>query len=117
MASRRPRSRFWTPRCECQRGCSSGSLLETRPRRAPAETRMRTLVVIEAQIPWQSGRAPRRARIGAPIGPLAQERLNEAFGLAVGPGRVRAREAMAELPRATGPGKPPRAIAAAIVRE
>src|SRR6187401_2539327 len=77
------------------------SLLETHPRRATTEARMRTTVVVKAEIGAERGRAPRRAPIRYAIRPLAQERLDEAFGFAVRLGPVGPRETMPQQPALT----------------
>ena len=52
-----------------------------------------------------------------PIGPLPEQGLDEALGFPVGLWSVRAREAMAQRPRPTGPRKEARPIGAAVVSE
>ena len=78
-----------------------GSLLETHPWGAPTQARMWTPVVVEAQI-GAEGRCPsRRTAIGHAIGPLAQQRLNEALGFPVGLRPIRSREAVPHRPALT----------------
>ena len=95
----------------------SGGLLEAGPRRSPPETRMGTLPVVVVQIAGERSRARVRCEIGPAIGPLAQERLNEALGLAVGAGRVGPRALVLHHPAPTRGRPDPRAIATTIVRE
>jgi len=78
---------------------------------------MRTPVVIEPEIGTEGGRPARRADVGKPIGPLAQQRLDEALGLAIGLRSVRARETMADGPRATDLRKDAGAIGEPVVTE
>src|SRR5512145_2081926 len=81
------------------------SLLETHPRRATTETRVWTLVVVEAEIGRQGGGAPSRAAIRHALRPLAQQRLNEPLGFAVGLGAVWTRETMTHHPPLTDRGE------------
>src|SRR5688572_29327874 len=78
-----------------------GSLLETHPRRASAEARMGTPVIVEPQIRLERGRPAGGAPIGGAVRPLAQQRLNKALGLAVGLRPVGTREALPNGPAAT----------------
>ncbi len=89
--------------------------LETRRRRAPTEARVRTPVVVEAQVRREGCGALGRAGERSPVGPFAQQRLDEALRLAVGAGRVRPGEAVSELPGPADAGETPRAIAAPVV--
>lgn len=76
---------------------------------------MRALMIVKAHEPRECGRACRRVGIGSAIGPLAQQRLNKAFGFAVGPRRVRPGEPVLELPAAARVRKAARAIAITVV--
>src|SRR5258705_3358875 len=78
-----------------------GSLLETHPGRAPAEARVWTLMVVNAEIRTERGRAPRRAAIRHAVRPLAEQRLDEALGFAVGLRSIGARETVAHRPALT----------------
>jgi hypothetical protein len=60
-----------------------GSLLETHPGRAATPARMRTLVIVEARVPRERGGSTGGALVGMPIGPFAQQGLDEPFGLTV----------------------------------
>ena len=105
------------PRCECQRGCSSGSLLETHPRRATPKARVGTLAVIEAHVRPQCGGPLGRADVGRPIRPFSEQRLNEALGLAIRLGMVGPGESVTNRPGATGVGKDTCAIGEAVVAQ
>src|SRR6476469_7746492 len=93
------------------------SLLETHPRRATTEARMRTPVVIKAKIRAEGGRAPRRAPIRHAIRPFAQQGLDEALRFAVGLRSIGTRETMAHAPASTHGRKRVRAIDHRIVGE
>lgn len=78
---------------------------------------MLPLRVVEGEIVGQRARAPARARIRAVVGPLINERANEAFGLAIRLRAVRACEALADAERERRLREGQRAIAAAVVGE
>ena len=78
---------------------------------------MGTPVVVEAEVRYQRRRPARRVDEGVAIGPFAEQRLDEAFGLAVRAWCVGPREAMAQVPRPTDAGEAARLVGRAIVRE
>jgi len=94
-----------------------GSLLETHPRRASSQARVRTPVVVKAEIRRQGGGALGRRAVGPPIRPFAQQRLDEPLGLAVRSRGVGSGEAVPDLPRATHTSETTGAIAVAVVGE
>jgi hypothetical protein len=61
------------------------------------------IVVVEVE--WEEGGAVITGVVGASISPLAGERLDEAFGLAVGLWAVGTGEAMLEAQLLTGSGE------------
>src|ERR1700674_4362023 len=78
---------------------------------------MWTPVVIEAEIGAERGRAAHRTAVGDAVGPLAQERLDEALGLAVGLRAIGARVPLADGPGATDATEGPRSIGHRVVSE
>src|SRR5258705_881406 len=93
------------------------SLLETHPRRASTEARVRTPVIVETEIRTECRGASGRGAIGHTVRPLSQERLDEAFRFAVGLRPVWAREAVADGPAATDGRQDACAIDHAVVGE
>jgi hypothetical protein len=76
---------------------------------------MGSLVVVVAQPSGRVGGAAVRAAVRQGVGPLAQERLNEAFGLAVGLGRVRPGAEVAQAQQPAGLAQQARDVARAVV--
>ena len=93
-----------------------GSLLETRPGRAPTKARMGTPVVVEPEIGAQRGGPAGGAAIGRAVGPFAQQGLDQRSALPLVCGAVGSGEAVAHAP----PGQTPArmgAIAPRVVGE
>ena len=61
--------------------------------------------IVVMEIEWEEGGAVVTGVVRARIGPLAGNGLDEAFGLAIGLGSVRAGEEMAEAQLLAGLGK------------
>jgi len=61
------------------------------------ERRVRSVVVVEMHVRPEPAFALRRAVVGKAVGPFAQKRLDEAFGFAVRPRRVRSRAYVASV--------------------
>src|SRR5712671_1711727 len=78
---------------------------------------MWTSVVIEAEIRAEGGRPPRGAAIGHAIGPLAEQGLDKALGLAVGLRSIGAGVALADRPGAADATETTRAIRHGVVGE
>ena len=76
---------------------------------------MWTPVVVEAEIRAERGRPPRRAAIGRAVRPLAQQRLDEALGFAVGLGTVGPGEAVAHATARQTAANAPGAIGHRVV--
>ena len=78
---------------------------------------MWTLVVVEPEIGRERGGPTRRAAIRAAVGPLAEQRLDEALGFAVGLRAIWPREALAHRPPVTDRREDARAIGHGVIRE
>src|SRR5712692_11030156 len=78
---------------------------------------MGTLPVVVVQITRECGGARLGGQVGPAIGPLAQQRLDEALRLAIGPRRVGPRSFVLDGPGATRGGPELRAIAIAVIGE
>jgi len=91
--------------------------MKTHPRGATPKARVWTVAVIEAEVRAQCGGPLGRADVRRPIRPLAQQRLNQALGLAVRLRMVRPSESVTNRPGATGGGKDARAIGEAVIAE
>src|ERR671913_481395 len=76
---------------------------------------MRTLPIVVLQPARESGHPAGRRAVGTGIGPLPLQRLNEAFGLAVGARRVRPGPQVPHAEDVTGVAKGARDIPAAVV--
>ena len=76
---------------------------------------MGSLEVVVAEPTGQVGGPGRRAAIWQGVGPLAQQGLDEAFGLAVGLGRVRPGAEVAQAEHPAGLAKEARDVARAVV--
>jgi len=74
-------------------------------------------VVVVPHVAGEGVGAACRGDIGAAIGPLAQQRLDKAFGFAIGPRRIGPGPFVPELPSATRLRKDLGAIATAVVRQ
>jgi hypothetical protein len=81
----------------------------------PVEAGMGACAIIVLQPPREDPPAIRRGVVGAPVGPLAQRRLDEALRFAVRAGRVGAGPAMEHAQRPTGGPKAVGAIGRAVV--
>src|SRR5215510_11907146 len=84
--------------------------------RTTVETAMVAMPVVVVQPTDHSGAAHGRGRVGATIGPLPQERLDEALGLAIGARRVRPSARVPESRALAGCRKDVGAVARAVVR-
>src|SRR5262245_65916710 len=84
--------------------------------RTTVETAMVARPVVVVQPTDHSGAAHGRGRVGATIGPLPQERLDEALGLAIGARRVRPSARVPESRALAGCRKDVGAVARAVVR-
>jgi len=78
---------------------------------------MGSLLIVEVKPTRQLPRARVAAAVEAEVGPFAQERLDEALGLAVCAGRVRARSMVAQGQTPAGRAEAVRAISRAVVGE
>ena len=83
--------------------------------RTAVETAMVAMPVVVVQPTDHSGAAHGRGRVGATIGPLPQERLDEALGLAIGARRVRPGARVPEPRALAGRRKDVGAVARAVV--
>src|SRR5678816_3460416 len=81
------------------------------------ERAMAALPVVVVEPRGQRLRAMARARVGSTVGPLAQQGLDEALGLAIGARGVRARAQVPHTRAVTEAGEPGRDIAGAIVSQ
>jgi hypothetical protein len=72
--------------------------------------------IVVVQPPRQGGLPLERAGVGPPIGPLPQQALNEALGLAISPRGVRPGPAMGDPEDLAGGSEDPRDVARAVVR-
>src|SRR5512132_4612223 len=77
---------------------------------------MATLPIVVVQPSEQRLGAVARSGIGAAVGPLAQQGLDEALGLAIGARSVRARPAVMHASAAAEAGKAIRDISRAVIR-
>src|SRR5215469_16627903 len=69
--------------------------------RSPVKRAMAALPIVVVEPDGQGLGPLSRTGVGATVRPLAQQGLDEALRLAVGPGRVGARAQMAQVPAAT----------------
>ena len=84
---------------------------------AIVERHVLSVPIVEMLIVDQAALSLSRRLVDESVGPLAQERLDKPFCLAIGPGPVGPGKAVAHAEAPTGLGKELRAVAGAVVGE
>src|SRR5262245_8937310 len=78
---------------------------------------MRAPMVVKADVRRECGGAPRRVGVWPTVRPFPQERLDKAFGFAIGARRIRPSEFVSKLPRPTDARERLRAVPIAVIGE